>query len=147
MAYVAQKPICTSFCIGARARGNGASHFGLSFRPESDLRRPSNTDHSRDGLCRLPFSALPRGHGACPVLQQGGAAVLRRDYRQSCGDYRLETAAFRACMDRNGESLSKSCVSALVASGEVTQAEVSRRKTAIKQTRWQQPSLELPLAR
>ena len=37
ISAVAQKPICTSFCIGARARGNGASHFGLSFRPESDL--------------------------------------------------------------------------------------------------------------
>jgi hypothetical protein len=31
-------------------------------------------------------------------------------------------------MDRNGRSLSKSCVQALVASGEVSQAEVDRRK-------------------
>ena len=50
------------------------------------------------------------------------------DYHKYCGDYGLESAGLRACMDRNGKSLSKSCVSALVSSGEVTQAEVSRRK-------------------
>ena len=32
------------------------------------------------------------------------------------------------CMDKNGKSLSKDCVNALVTSGEVTQAEVDRRK-------------------
>jgi hypothetical protein len=31
-------------------------------------------------------------------------------------------------MDRNGEKLSNSCVNALVASGEVSKAEVDRRK-------------------
>ncbi|MGA7455925.1 MAG: hypothetical protein WBW51_01175 [Methyloceanibacter sp.] len=50
------------------------------------------------------------------------------DYHKYCGDYGLETAGLRACMDRNGKSLSKTCVNALVASGEVTQAEVDRRK-------------------
>ena len=33
-------------------------------------------------------------------------------------------------MDRNGNSLSKTCVQALVASGQVSQAEVDRRKKA-----------------
>ena len=50
------------------------------------------------------------------------------DYHKYCGDYGLETAGLRSCMDRAGKSLSKSCVNALVASGEVTQAEVDRRK-------------------
>ena len=50
------------------------------------------------------------------------------DYHKYCGDYELETAGLRSCMDRNGKSLSKSCVNALVSSGEVTQAEVDGRK-------------------
>jgi len=32
-------------------------------------------------------------------------------------------------MDRNGKNLSKGCVNALVQSGEVSQAEVNRRKS------------------
>jgi hypothetical protein len=52
------------------------------------------------------------------------------DYHKYCGEYGLETAGLRACMDRNGKSLSKTCVNALVTSGEVTQAEVDRRKNS-----------------
>ena len=50
------------------------------------------------------------------------------DYKKYCGDYGLETTGLRSCMDRNGKSLSKSCVKALVQSGEVSQAEVNRRR-------------------
>jgi hypothetical protein len=50
------------------------------------------------------------------------------DYHKYCGEYGLESAALRVCMDKNGRSLSKACVKALVASGEVSQAEVNRRK-------------------
>lgn len=51
------------------------------------------------------------------------------DYHKYCGDYGLESAALRICMDKAGNSLSRACVKALVASGEVSQAEVNRRKT------------------
>lgn len=51
------------------------------------------------------------------------------DYHKYCGDYGLESAALRICMDKAGNGLSKACVKALVASGEVSQAEVNRRKT------------------
>jgi hypothetical protein len=50
------------------------------------------------------------------------------DYRKYCGEYGLETAALRTCMDKAGKSLSSGCVQALVQSGEVSQAEVNRRK-------------------
>jgi hypothetical protein len=50
------------------------------------------------------------------------------DYHAHCGEYGLETAALRTCMDKNGQSLSKTCVQALVADGQVSQAEVDRRK-------------------
>jgi len=52
------------------------------------------------------------------------------DYKKYCGEYGLESTGLRGCMDRNGNSLSKTCVQALVASGQVSQAEVDRRKKA-----------------
>lgn len=52
----------------------------------------------------------------------------KADYKKYCGEYGLETAALRNCMDRHGASLSHGCVNALVKSGEVSQAEVDRRK-------------------
>jgi len=50
------------------------------------------------------------------------------DYKKYCGEYGLESTALRSCMDRNGASLTKSCVNALVQAGEISQAEVNRRK-------------------
>ena len=52
------------------------------------------------------------------------------DYKKYCGEYGLKSTGLRGCMDRNGNSLSKTCVQALVASGQVSQAEVDRRKKA-----------------
>jgi hypothetical protein len=50
------------------------------------------------------------------------------DYRAHCGEYGLETAALRTCMDKAGQSLSHACIHALIRAGEVSQAEVDRRK-------------------
>jgi hypothetical protein len=78
--------------------------------------------------------------GAClAVLGCAGAAqadsyskavtkYCAADYHKYCGEYGLESAALRGCMDRAGKSLSSACVKALVQSGEVSQAEVDRRK-------------------
>ena len=54
------------------------------------------------------------------------------DYKKYCGEYGLETAALRMCMDRKGQNLSKTCVNALVEAGEVSQTEVDRRKKSGK---------------
>jgi hypothetical protein len=59
-------------------------------------------------------------------------AACKDDYKQYCSEYGLETAGLRSCMDRNGHNLSKTCVSALVKAGEVSQAEVDRRKRAAR---------------
>ena len=49
-------------------------------------------------------------------------------YHQYCGEYGLESAALRNCMSRIGRSLSSACVDALIEAGEVSRAEVERRK-------------------
>jgi hypothetical protein len=50
------------------------------------------------------------------------------DYHAHCGDYGIETEALRVCMNKAGESLSHNCVNALVDDGQVSRAEVERRK-------------------
>lgn len=52
----------------------------------------------------------------------------RDDYHKFCGEYGLESAALRICMDKAGKNLSKNCVNALIQSGEVSRSEVERRK-------------------
>jgi hypothetical protein len=98
-------------------------------------------------LPRLAFTVAERAEAPCgpkaiftvfcpraPGEGNGGSyskAVQKScaaDYRKYCGEYGLESAALRVCMDKAGKSLSQSCVKALVQSGEVSQAEVDRRK-------------------
>jgi hypothetical protein len=50
------------------------------------------------------------------------------DYKTHCGQYGIETDALRLCMDRAGQRLTKTCIDALVAAGEVSKQEVERRK-------------------
>ena len=62
---------------------------------------------------------------AAAALQQAYGA----DYKKYCGEYGIETAALRTCMDKNGHSLTQTCVRALIDAGEVSQAEVDRVKS------------------
>lgn len=50
-----------------------------------------------------------------------------RDYMANCRAYKPDSPETRNCMNHVGARLSPRCVSALVAAGEVTQAEVKRR--------------------
>lgn len=72
----------------------------------------------------LSFTATAHAGAYSQAVQQ----YCRADYKKFCADYGLETSALRSCMDRNGKSLSKGCVQALVRDGYVSQAEVNRRK-------------------
>ncbi len=50
------------------------------------------------------------------------------DYYSHCSAYSLSSPQLRSCMRAVGTGLSKRCVDALVADGEVSSAEVSRRR-------------------
>jgi hypothetical protein len=84
------------------------------------------TTLSAAGLSVLCLDGAAQAQSYSKAVKQFCAA----DYHKYCGEYGLETAALRVCMDKNGSSLSKGCVQALVSSGEVSQAEVNRRKKA-----------------
>jgi hypothetical protein len=75
----------------------------------------------------------------CLIVWTGGAVAQHtyskavqkacaKDYKAHCGQYGIETDALRLCMDRAGQRLTKTCVDALVAAGEVSKQEVERRK-------------------
>ena len=76
------------------------------------------------GVSVFFFAGAALADSYSKAVQQSCAA----DYHKYCGDYGLESAALRFCMDKAGKSLSKACVKALIQSGEVSQAEVDRRK-------------------
>ena len=72
-----------------------------------------------------------RAVAATKVMNAKRSAVQRacsNDYKRHCGQYGIETEALRLCMDRAGQRLTKTCVDALVAAGEVSKQEVVRRK-------------------
>jgi hypothetical protein len=50
------------------------------------------------------------------------------DYRKYCHQWGLETKGLENCMHKHGDKLTNACVTALVRTGQVSQAEVDRRK-------------------
>lgn len=52
------------------------------------------------------------------------------DYLANCSAYSVGSPGLRRCMRAVGSRLSKGCINALVAAGEVSNAEVQRRATA-----------------
>jgi hypothetical protein len=50
------------------------------------------------------------------------------DYRKYCHQWGLETKGLENCMHKHGDRLTNACIGALVRTGQVSQAEVDRRK-------------------
>jgi hypothetical protein len=53
------------------------------------------------------------------------------DYRKYCHQWGLETKGLANCMHKHGDRLTNACIAALVRVGEVSQAEVDRRRKAL----------------
>jgi hypothetical protein len=82
----------------------------------------TDADQALSHAMRNPPSA-PAQHTYSKAVQKACA----KDYKRHCGQYGVETEALRLCMDRAGQRLTKPCVDALVAAGEVSKQEVERR--------------------
>jgi hypothetical protein len=50
------------------------------------------------------------------------------DYKKYCHQWGLETKGLENCMRKHGDILTNQCIAALVKAGEVSQAEVNKRK-------------------
>ena len=74
------------------------------------------------GLAALALLATQAGAASARVQ-----AACASDYLAYCSQHPTEGPGVRACMRANGIKLSKGCVDALIAAGEVSKAEVDRR--------------------
>ena len=63
--------------------------------------------------------------GFDPVFRRRGGV---HDYKKFCHQWGIETKGLKNCMHKHGDNLTHACVAALVQAGEVSQAEVNRRK-------------------
>jgi len=65
--------------------------------------------------------------GAANAVSLRVQMACASDYLAYCSKHPTEGPGVRQCMRANGHKLSSSCISALVAAGEVSKAEVARR--------------------
>jgi len=57
-------------------------------------------------------------------------AACANDYLSNCSAFKPDSAETRKCMRAVGYRLSKGCISALVAAGEVSKSEIARRSAS-----------------
>jgi hypothetical protein len=67
---------------------------------------------------------------ATPDITQAVSADCRWDYHNYCSDYGIGSPLLNYCFRKNGAKLSKACVSALIAAGDVSKSYVQARKKA-----------------
>ena len=60
--------------------------------------------------------------------------LCREDYYAHCPNHALGSTNLRRCMKTAGPKLSSGCIKALVAAGEITQAEVREISRKLKST-------------
>lgn len=81
----------------------------------------------------LPFIAVAGASAASAVSDQV-RQFCREDYYTHCPNHTLGSANLRRCMKTAGPKLTSGCIKALVASGEITQAEVREISRKLKST-------------
>ena len=75
-------------------------------------------------------AVLGFGYAALGAPSKHGQQHCVQDYKKFCSEWGIESKGLRNCMHKHGDNLTHACVAALVKSGEVSQAEVERRKKA-----------------
>jgi hypothetical protein len=75
--------------------------------------------------------ALIVGAVSAAQARHSDARHCAEDYRRFCSQWGLETRGLENCMRRHGDQLNNACIAALVRTGQVTQAEVDRRRAAL----------------
>jgi len=61
------------------------------------------------------------------ALSLGVKMACASDYYSYCSQHAVGSPGVRQCMRANGSKLSKGCISALVAAGEVSKSEVEKK--------------------
>ncbi len=84
---------------------------------------------------RILAAAFTLAAGLLPASQAGAVSASVRyacagDYLANCSSFAPDSAETRKCMRAVGYRLSRGCVNALVAAGEVSKSEVARRSAS-----------------
>lgn len=79
-------------------------------------------------LATIAFLLSTSGSSAVGFMTQINCAS---DYYAYCSQFQVGSKELRLCMRRVGPKLSKSCLNALIADGEVSKAEVEKKKQEI----------------
>ena len=75
----------------------------------------------------VALSALVLCTTAASAVSMRVQTACASDYMAYCSQHDPDGPGVRKCMRANGPKLSKGCVNALIAAGEVSRAEVARR--------------------
>ena len=78
------------------------------------------------GALVIAIASAPPASAINPKVR----AACANDYLSNCSAYKPESAETRKCMRAVGYRLSKGCISALVAAGEVSKTEIARRSAS-----------------
>lgn len=79
-------------------------------------------------LPTLVFGATLAAFASSALAYSGTVqGACRNDYKRFCSAHAIDDPGLRRCMDKAGQSLSRSCVAALINSGEVTKARATQR--------------------
>jgi hypothetical protein len=78
----------------------------------------------------IAFAALSGGPSEAGAVSARVKMACAGDYFSFCSQHSPTSPAVRQCIRANGYKLSDGCVSALVAAGEVSKEDVSRRQAA-----------------
>ncbi len=67
---------------------------------------------------------------AAPDITQAVSQDCRWDYHNFCGEYGIGSPLLKYCFRNNGAKLSRACVNALIAAGDVSKNYVQGRRRA-----------------
>ena len=85
---------------------------------------------ARATLAAIAAGVVVLSSTAASAVNMRVAMACASDYYAFCSQHPTEGPAVRQCMRTNGLKLSSSCVSALIAAGEVSKSEVERRSAS-----------------
>ncbi len=89
-----------------------------------------NTTTFRLVAAALAISTVVIHSNQASATSLGVQLACASDFYAYCAKHDPDGAGARSCMNANGAKLSKRCVNALVAAGEISKAEVARRTAA-----------------
>ncbi len=78
-------------------------------------------------IAALALAALALPAAEAGAVSANVKSACMGDYFQYCSSHQVGSTSLRRCMRSVGHKLSKRCVNALVAAGEVSKSEVTRR--------------------